>query len=137
MLDQYYDHSCQSIKAVEGMQMGSMEQVAALVCRVDELEAHSGEQHLCIQELEQKVEEEEETLLKCTEALKMMLERACHCNEGVIASGSGIVEESSELEYALEDEEFRIPPLDLMTLVLEGERYQGIFSCFFSKRKIN
>ena len=40
-------------------------------------------------------------------------------------SESGIVEESLELEYTLEEEEFRMPPLDLMTLVLEGERYEG------------
>ena len=46
-------------------------------------------------------------------------------------SGSRIREESPELEYALEDEEFRMPPPDLITLVLEGERYQGIFSHFF------
>ena len=43
VLDQHCDHSCQSIKVVEGMQMGLMEQVAALVCRVDQLEAHGGE----------------------------------------------------------------------------------------------
>ena len=78
------------------------------------------------------MEEGEETLLKCTKALEMMLVRACQCNDGAVMSGSGIVEESSELEYALEEEEFRTPPPDLMTLVLEGERYQGIFSCFFS-----
>ena len=117
---------------MEGTQMGLMEQVAALVCRVDQLEAHGGEQHLCIQELEQKVEEGEETLLKCTEALEMMSVRACHCNKGVVVSGSGIREVSSELEYTLEDEEFRMPPPDLMTLVLEGERYQGVLSHFFS-----
>ena len=129
-LDQCCNHNYQSVEAVEGMQNGIPEQVAALVCRVDQLEAHSGEQHLCILELELKVEEGEETLLRCAKALEMMLVRACRCNEGTIASGSGIREESSELEYTSEDEEFRIPP-DLMTLVLEGERYQGIFSHFF------
>ena len=108
-----------------------MEQVSALVCRVDQLETQSGEQQHHIQELEQKVEEGEETLLKCAKALKMMLARACQCNEGMVASGSGIREEYLELEYALENEEFRMPPPDLMMLVLEGERYQGILSHFF------
>ena len=37
-------------------------------------------------------------------------------------------EESSELEYISEnEEEFRTPPLDLMTLVLEGGAHQGIY----------
>ena len=77
------------------------------------------------------MEDKEETLLKCIKALKMMSVRACQCNKGAIVSGSGIREESLEPEYTLEDEEFRMPPPDLMTLVLEGERYQGIFSHFF------
>ena len=77
------------------------------------------------------MEEGEETLLKCTEALKMMSVRACQCNDGAVASGSGIREESLELEYTLEDEEFRTLPPDLMSLVLKGERYPGIFSHFF------
>ena len=77
------------------------------------------------------MEEGEETLLKYAEALKMMSARACRCNEGAVASGSGVREESLELEYASEDEEFRTPPPDLMKLVLEGERYQGILSHFF------
>ena len=81
------------------------------------------------------MEEGEETLLKCAEALEMMLVKACQCNKGAIASGSRVREESSELEYASEDEKFRTPPPDLMTLVLEGERYQGIFSCFFLLRR--
>ena len=53
----------------------------------------------------------------------MMLARACQCNKGAVTLGSGVREESSELEYVLEDEEFRMPPLDLMMLVFEGERY--------------
>ena len=51
-LDQCCNCSCCSIEAVEGMKMGLMEQVAALVHQVDELEAHSSGQHLCIAELE-------------------------------------------------------------------------------------
>ena len=81
------------------------------------------------------MEEGEETLLKCTKALEMMLMKACQCNEGVVVSESRIREESLELEYASEDEEFRTLPSDLTTLVLEGERYQCIFSCFFSTRR--
>ena len=69
------------------------------------------------------MEEGEKTLLKCTEALEIMSVRACHCNEEAVTSGSGVMEESLELEYALEDEEFRTPPPDLMMLILEGERY--------------
>ena len=136
-LDQHCDCNCWSIDAVESTQNGILEQVATLVCRVDKLEAHSREQCLHIQEVKQKVEEGEETLLKCIKALKMMSARACHCNEGAVASGSGIREESLELEYASEDEEFRMLSPDLMTLVLEGERYQGIFSYFFSREKID
>ena len=78
------------------------------------------------------MEEGEETLLKCTKALKMMLLRVCCCNKGVVASGSGSREESSELEYTSEDEEFRTLPPDLMTLVLEGRGtkvYLAISSC--------
>ena len=56
---------------MEGTQTGLMEQIAALVHQVDELEAHSSGQHLCIQELEQKVGEGEEALLKCTKALEI------------------------------------------------------------------
>ena len=66
------------------------------------------------------MEQGEETLLKCAEALEIMSTRACCCNEGAVASGSGLQEESLELEYTLEDEEFRMQPSDLMTLVLEG-----------------
>ena len=51
-LDQCCNCSYWSIEVVEGMQMRLMEQMAALVCRVDELDAQCGEQCLCIQELE-------------------------------------------------------------------------------------
>ena len=89
-----------------------MEQVAALVRRVDTLEACNGKQHPHISELEQKVKHGEETLLKCAEALEIMLSRACCCNEGTVASVSGVREESSQLEYTSEDEEFRtLPPV--------------------------
>ena len=48
--------------------------------------------------------------------------KVCQCNDDVIALGSGGGEVSLELEYASEDEEeeFRTPPPDLMTLVIEG-----------------
>ena len=43
--------------------------------------------------------------------------------------GSGRREVSSELEYTSEDEEeeFRMPPPDLMMLVIEGRTPQGMF----------
>ena len=55
--------------------------------------------------------------------------KVCRCNDDVIASGSGGREVSLELEYASEDEEeeFRMPPPDLMTLVIEGRTPQGMF----------
>ena len=52
VLDQCCDHNRWSVNVVEGMQNGLMEQVSALVCRVEQLEAQGGEQCLCIQELE-------------------------------------------------------------------------------------
>ena len=42
-LDQCCDCNCQSIETVEGTQNRLMEQVSALVCWVDELEAYSRE----------------------------------------------------------------------------------------------
>ena len=57
--------------------------------------------------------------------------KVCWCNDDIIASGSGVAEVSSELEYTSEDgeeeEEFRAPPPDLMTLVIEGYTPQGMF----------
>ena len=73
----------------------------------------------------------------CTKALEMMLVRACQCSDSMVVSGSGIREESLELEYTLEDEEFRTLPPNLMTLVLGGGRYQGILSHFFFGEKID
>ena len=69
--------------------------------------------------------------MKCAKALEMVSSRACCCNKGVVVSGSGLREEPLKLEYALEDKEFRTLPSDLITLVLEGREYEGIFSCFF------
>ena len=55
--------------------------------------------------------------------------KVCQCNDDVVTSGSGGREVSSELEYASEDEEekFRTPPPDLMTLVIEGRTPWGMF----------
>ena len=55
--------------------------------------------------------------------------KVCQCNNDVVASGSGTRGVSSELEYASEDEEeeFRTPPPDLMTLVIEGHTPWGMF----------
>ena len=135
-LNQHCNHSCQSVNAVEGIEISMMEQVAALVKRVETLEACNGKQCLHISKFKWKVEQGEKTLLKCAETLEMVSSRVCHCNEGVVASGSGLREESLELEYTSGNEEFRIPPPDLMTLVLEGREYEGIFS-LSSQRKID
>lgn len=98
-----------------------------LVERVDVLEACDVEKSHRIHDLELEVEQGEESLLRCAEALELLLARLCQCNEGMITLGSGVREESSELEYTSEDEEFRMPPPDLMTLVLERETYEGMF----------
>jgi len=56
--------------------------------------------------------------------------KVCCCNNDVVktASGSGAREEL-ELEYVSEssEEEFRTPPPDLMTMVIEGHTPQGMF----------
>ena len=80
--------------------------------------------------LEGKVKEGEQTLSRVVDALELLSVKACCCNDDVVvALGSGRREVSSELEYTSEDEEeeFRIPPLDLMTLVIEGHTPQGMF----------
>jgi len=65
------------------------------------------------------------------DALELLLVKVCRCNDDIVVSGSGAIEESSELEYASEDgeeeEDFRTPPPDLMTLVIEGCTPQGMF----------
>ena len=63
------------------------------------------------------------------DALELLSEKVCRCNDGVVASGSGTREVSSELEYASEDEEeeFRTPPPDLMTLVFKGHTPRSMF----------
>ena len=55
--------------------------------------------------------------------------KVCRCNNDVVASRSGTREVSFELEYTSEDEEeeFRMPPPDLMTLVIEGRTPRGMF----------
>ena len=58
----------------------------------------------------------------------MLKLKVCQCNDDVVASGSGRREVSLELEYASDDEEeFRMPPPDLMMLVIEGCTPQGMF----------
>ena len=78
------------------------------------------------------MEEGEQTLSRCVDALELLSVKVCRCNDDVVASGSGAIEESSNLEYASEDgegeeEEFRTPPPDLMTLVIEGRTPRGMF----------
>ena len=59
--------------------------------------------------------------------------KVCRCNDDIVASGSRAVKGSSELEYTSEDddeegeEEFRMPPPDLMTLVIKGCTPWGMF----------
>jgi len=128
MLDQQCDCSCWCVDAVESTQTAMMEQVARLVERVDILEAHDVEKSHCICDLKLKVEQGEESFLRCSKALELLSSRLCWRNEGMVALRSGVREESSELEYASEDKEFRMPPPDLMTLVLEGRTYKGMFT---------
>ena len=58
-----------------------------------------------------------------------MLLNFCQCDDDIVASGSGAIKVLSELEYASEDEEeeFRTPPPDLMTLVIKGCTPWGMF----------
>ena len=82
------------------------------------------------------MEQGEETLLKCAEALEMMLSRACCCNKKPIALGSGLREEEMlELEYALENKVFATPVPDFMTLVLEGNSSHGEHSSCLSVKE--
>ena len=62
-------------------------------------------------------------------ALELLSVKVCQCNNDVVASGSREREVSLELEYTSEDEEeeFRTPPPDLMTLVIEGHTPWGMF----------
>ena len=132
------EHNQRGIEVVEQMQTDIMEtmrtmmnqfskwelslatQVPSLMSRVTQLEGQVRLQHDYIKGLEWKVEVGEESLLKCAKALELVSSRAYRCGESVVASGSGLREES-ELEYALTgEEEFRTPPPDLMTLVIEG-----------------
>ena len=119
---------------MEGTQMAMMEQMSEFMERLKRLEESCAAKDEQIRVLEGKVKEGEQTLSRCVNALKLPSVKVCQCNDDVVASGSGAIEESSELEYASEDgegeeeeEEFRMPPPDLMTLVIEGRIPQGMF----------
>jgi len=101
--------------------------LAPSVKRLEELCAAKDER---IRVLEGKVEEGEQTLSWCVDALELLSVKVCRYNNNVVVSEGGAIEELSELEYASEEEEeeeFRTPPPDLMTLVIEGRTPQGMF----------
>ena len=114
---------------MEGTQTAMMEQMAEFLERLKTLEESCAAKDERIRVLEGKVEEGEQTLSRCVDALELLSVKVCRCND-VVASGSGAIVESSELEYASEEEEeeeFRTPPPDLMTLVIEGRTPPGMF----------
>ena len=116
---------------MEGTQTAMMEQMSEFMERLKRLEEPCTAKDDRIRVLEGKVEEGEQTLSRCVDALELLSVKVCRCNEDIVASGSGAIEESSELEYASEEEEeeeeFRTPPPDLMTLVIDGCTPQGMF----------
>jgi len=117
---------------VEGTQTAMMEQMSEFMECLKRLEESCAAKDDRIWVLEGKVEEGEQTLSRCVDALELLSVKVCRCNDDVVASGSGAIEESSNLEYASEDgegeeEEFRTPPPDLMTLVIEGRTPRGMF----------
>jgi len=117
---------------VEGTQTAMMEQMSEFMERLKRLEESCAAKDDRIRVLEGKVEEGEQTLSRCVDALELLSVKVCRCNNDVVISRSGAIEESSDLEYASEDgereeEEFRTPPPDLMTLVIEGHTPQGMF----------
>ena len=141
-LNQRCDRSWRSIDAVEGTQTAMMEQMLEFMERLKRLEESCTAKDEQIRILEGKIREGEQTLSRCIDALELLLVKVCRCNDDVVASGNGAIEESSELEYASEDgegeeeeEEFRTPPPDLMTLVIEGRTPQGMFpvTLYFDK----
>ena len=128
-LNQRCDHSRRSIDAVEGTQTAMMDQMSEFLECLKRLEESCTAKDERIRVLEGKVEEGEQTLSQVVDALELLLVKVCRCNDEVIASGSRGREVSLELEYASEDEEeeFRMPPPDLMTLVIKEHTPQGMF----------
>ena len=120
---------------MEGTQSAMMEQMSEFFKHLKMLEESCTAKDERIQVLEGKVEEGKHTLSRVVDTLELLSAKSCWCNEDVVVTESGVVmEESSELEYASEEEnkegeeEFRTPPPDLMTLVIEGCTPQGMFS---------
>ena len=129
-LNQRCDCSWRSIDTVEGTQMAMMDQMSEFLEHLKRLEESCATKDEQIHILEDKVKEGEQTLSRAVNTLKLLSVRVCQCNNDVVASGSGALEGSSELEYALEDdeeEEFRTLPPDLMMLVIKGCTPQGMF----------
>ena len=111
--------------------MAMMDQMLEFLECLKRLEESCAAKDEWIHILEGKVEEGEQTLSQYVNALKLLAVKVCWCNNDVIDSGSGAIEGSSELEYASEvnegEEEFRMLPPDLMTLVIEGHTPGGMF----------
>jgi len=104
-LNQRCDHSQRSIDAVEGTQTAMMEQMLEFMERLKRLEESCAAKDRQIRILEGKIEEGEQTLSQCIDALELLSVKVCWCNDDIIASGSGAIKELSELEYASEDGE--------------------------------
>ena len=129
-LNQRYDCSKRSIDTAEGTQTALMDQMSEFLECLRRLEESCAakDERICV--LEGKVEEGEQMLSQVVDVLELLSVKVCWCNDDVvIALGSGRREVSLELEYASEDEEeeFRMPPPDLMTLVIEGCILWGMF----------
>ena len=107
--------------------MAMMDQMSEFLEHLKRLEESCAAKDERIRILEGKVEEGEQMLSQAVDALELLPAKVCQCNNGVVALGSGEV--SLELECTSEDEEeeFRTPPPDLMTLVIEGCTPWGMF----------
>ena len=129
-LNQRCDRSRRSIDAMEGTQSAMMDQMSEFLERLKRLEESCAAKDERIRVFEGKVKEGEQILSRVVDTLKLLLVRACRCNDDIIAASESRRREiSSELEYVSEDEEeeFRTPPPDLMMLVIEGHTPQGMF----------
>ena len=79
-----------------------MEQMSKFMEHLKRLEESCAVKDERIRVLEGKVEEGEQTLSRCVNALELLSVKVCRCNDDVVALGSGAIKESSELEYASE-----------------------------------
>ena len=101
-----------------------MRQVSELVQWMLKLEEACTKKDECIHVLEATVEHYEVIIDWYADIIETLQTKVYHCNSDVAktASGSGVREELSELEYvseSSEEEEFMTPPPDLMTRVIK------------------